>query len=157
MRRTARKVPLLHFRQVDVCTTGHTTPHTRATTFPQNPSQGSSASFPIPSRGMQNKMCHLPTHRGKVVNNLDQFRIPALPSTPTPEAVPSPGARTVMRGVPPGWLDECAVPHFVSGQREHVLGRGHGKKSGEPTPRGHSWGNKLATSIARLPREQAWI
>lgn len=98
--------------------------------------------------------CASANQRRQSGHQLGLFSSPVPPS-PAPGA-PS-GSRTEMRGVHCGELDKCAAPHLVSSQRDNVLGRGHGKKPGEPTPRGHSWGNKLATSIARLPAGQAWL
>lgn len=95
----------------------------------------------------QNETCHLPTSGGKAASTWTCLA--ALSRLPL-----RPGSGTEMPGVQRGERDKYAAPHSVSSQRENVLGRGHGKKPGEPTPRGHSWGNKLATSIARLPEDK---
>lgn len=43
--------------------------------------------------------------------------------------------------------------HLVKPE-EKLLGRSRGEGLASPTPRGHSWGNKLAISIAHLPAAQ---
>lgn len=43
--------------------------------------------------------------------------------------------------------------HLVKPE-EKLLGRSCGEGLASPTPRGHSWGNKLAISIAHLPAAQ---
>lgn len=95
----------------------------------------------------QNETCHLPTSGGKAASTWTCLAAPSrLP--PTQAAKP-----------------RCLGCRVGSGMRVRplVLFRATGrmfweeameKKPGEPTPRGHSWGNKLATSIARLPEDK---
>lgn len=154
MQRTGRKIHLLHLRQVDVCKQGALF-HIYKQHFPKTCHEEVLHPLPSPPGGCGTKcaICQPSEAKRPIIWTSFASLLCLHPHTGSRA---SPGTRpSRMRGVPFGGLDECAVPRCILGQREHVLGRGHGKKSGEPTPRGHSWGNKLATSIAHLPGEQA--
>ena len=99
----------------------------------------------------QNEMCQVPTSRGKAANDLDQFSSP--PPSHTPPSSPGTGTVHSLGGC---WAN---TQHLILFQaRGNMYWEEAVEKSPvKPTPRGHSWGNKLAISIACLPTKQAWV